>query len=278
MSFSSVPREVVDAAAASGVGLCGTSDEVIPAAEEVLPANLCPLIKSTYGFAYSQKCPFTHFSDLIVGETTCDGKKKMYELLNELKPTYVLHLPQGRLREHEREGWYQEVVGLKEALERLYGIQITDDALRIKPGAQKIQLAGSLTEGTYIYKRDGYYYLFGSAGSCCEGANSTYRVVVARSTKLEGPYVNKSGGRALDNQFETILEGDDFVAGPGHNAEFIEDDNGDTWMIYHGYVRDRANEGRMVFLDKVQWKDGWPYFEGGHASRTSAAPYFKDQQ
>ena len=157
-------------------------------------------------------------------------------------------------------------------------MELTDDALRIKPGAQKIQLAGSLTEGTYIYKRDGYYYLFGSAGSCCEGANSTYRVVVARSTKLEGPYVNKSGGRALDNQFETILEGDDFVAGPGHNAEFIEDDNGDTWMIYHGYVRDRANEGRMVFLDKVQWKDGWPYFEGGHASRTSAAPYFKDLQ
>ena len=93
---SYTPLEVIDAAAASGVGLCGTSDEVIPAAEEVLPANLCPLIKSTYGFAYSQKCPFTHFSDLIVGETTCDGKKKMYELLNELKPTYVLHLPQGQ--------------------------------------------------------------------------------------------------------------------------------------------------------------------------------------
>ena len=160
----------------------------------------------------------------------------------------------------------------------IYMMELTDDALRIKPGAQKIQLAGSLTEGTYIYKRDGYYYLFGSAGSCCEGANSTYRVVVARSTKLEGPYVNKSGGLATNNQFETILEGDDFVAGPGHNAEFMEDDNGDTWMIYHGYVRDRANEGRMVFLDKVQWKDGWPYFEGGHASRTSAAPYFKDQQ
>lgn len=127
---SYTPLEVIDAAGASAVGLCGTSDEVIPAAEEVLPANLCPLIKSTYGFAYSQKCPFTHFSDLIVGETTCDGKKKMYELLGELKPTHVLHLPQGRSREHEREGWYQEVVSLKEALERLYGIEITDDALR----------------------------------------------------------------------------------------------------------------------------------------------------
>ena len=127
---SYTPLEVIDAAGASAVGLCGTSDEVIPAAEEVLPANLCPLIKSTYGFAYSQKCPFTHFSDLIVGETTCDGKKKMYELLGELKPTHILHLPQGRSRAHEREGWYQEVLGLKEALERTYGIQITDDDLR----------------------------------------------------------------------------------------------------------------------------------------------------
>jgi len=91
---SYTPLEIIDAAGASSVALCGTSDEVIPEAEKVLPANLCPLIKSTYGFAYSQKCPFTYFSDMIFGETTCDGKKKMYELLNELKRTHILHLPQ----------------------------------------------------------------------------------------------------------------------------------------------------------------------------------------
>ena len=79
---SYTPLEIIDAAGAASVALCGTSDEVIPEAEKVLPANLCPLIKSTYGFAYSQKCPFTYFSDMIIGETTCDGKKKMYELLN----------------------------------------------------------------------------------------------------------------------------------------------------------------------------------------------------
>lgn len=78
---SYTPLEIIDAAGAASVALCGTSDEVIPEAEKVLPANLCPLIKSTYGFAYSQKCPFTYFSDMIIGETTCDGKKKMYELL-----------------------------------------------------------------------------------------------------------------------------------------------------------------------------------------------------
>ena len=127
---SYTPLEIIEAAGASAVGLCGTSDEVIPAAEEALPANLCPLIKSTFGFAYSQKCPFTYFSDLIVGETTCDGKKKMYELLADLKPTYVLHLPQGRDRAYEREGWYEECHLLKEHLEQLYGITITDDDLR----------------------------------------------------------------------------------------------------------------------------------------------------
>ncbi len=127
---SYTPLEIIDAAGVASVALCGTSDEVIPEAEKVLPANLCPLIKSTYGFAYSQKCPFTYFSDIIIGETTCDGKKKMYELLNELKRTHILHLPQGRDRAYEREGWYEECRLLKEELEGFYGITITDDDLR----------------------------------------------------------------------------------------------------------------------------------------------------
>lgn len=127
---SYTPLEIIDAAGASSVALCGTSDEVIPEAEKVLPANLCPLIKSTYGFAYSEKCPFTYFSDMIVGETTCDGKKKMYELLSELKETHILHLPQGRDRAYESDGWYEECRLLLERLEKLYGIAITDDDLR----------------------------------------------------------------------------------------------------------------------------------------------------
>ncbi len=127
---SYTPLEIVDAAGAASVALCGTSDEVISEAEKVLPANLCPLIKSTYGFAYSQKCPFTYFSDIIIGETTCDGKKKMYELLAELKETHILHLPQGRDRAYERDGWYEECRLLKARLEELYGISITDADLR----------------------------------------------------------------------------------------------------------------------------------------------------
>ena len=127
---SYTPLEVIDAAGAAAVGLCGTSPETIPAAEAVLPANLCPLVKSTYGFALSDKCPFTYFSDLIVGETTCDGKKKMYELLGELKDTYVLHLPPGRGRSWEADAWHEEVRLLKEELERRFDVEITDGALR----------------------------------------------------------------------------------------------------------------------------------------------------
>ena len=127
---SYTPLEVIDAAGAAAVGLCGTSAETIPAAEAVLPANLCPLVKSTYGFALSGKCPFTYFSDLVVGETTCDGKKKMYELLGEVKDTYVLHLPQGRGRPWEADAWYEEVRLFKEELERRFDVEITDGALR----------------------------------------------------------------------------------------------------------------------------------------------------
>ncbi|MFD1899329.1 2-hydroxyacyl-CoA dehydratase [Enterococcus termitis] len=71
-----MPEELVLAAKAIQISLCSTSDETIAAAEEDLPRNLCPLIKSSYGFGKTDKCPFFYFSDLVVGETTCDGKKK----------------------------------------------------------------------------------------------------------------------------------------------------------------------------------------------------------
>lgn len=130
MFCSYTPLELFDAAGVAVVGLCGTSNEPIADAEKVLPKNLCPLIKSSYGFAYTEKCPYTYFCDFIVGETTCDGKKKMFELLNDIKETYVLHLPQSQKREYAKEIWYQEVKLLKEYMEEKYGIEITDEKLR----------------------------------------------------------------------------------------------------------------------------------------------------
>lgn len=130
MFCSYTPLELFDAAGVAVVGLCGTSNEPIADAEKVLPKNLCPLIKSSYGFAYTDKCPYTYFCDFIVGETTCDGKKKMFELLDEIKETYVLHLPQSQKRAYAKDIWYEEIKLLKEKLEEKYGIEITDEKLR----------------------------------------------------------------------------------------------------------------------------------------------------
>lgn len=123
------PNEILDAAGFTSVGLCGMSEETIPAAEAHLPKNLCPLIKSSYGFAVSDKCPYTYFSDLIVGETTCDGKKKMYELLGRIRPTYVLHLPQGH-DSNPLAAWTAELHRFIAFLEERFGVTITEEALR----------------------------------------------------------------------------------------------------------------------------------------------------
>ncbi len=123
------PSEVIMAAGAVPVGLCSFSDETIPDAEQDLPRNLCPLVKSSYGFALTKKCPFFYFSDLIVGETTCDGKKKMYEMLGEFKNVHVMELP-NRQSEMGRKLWREEVVRLKEKLEEQFGVEITEEKLR----------------------------------------------------------------------------------------------------------------------------------------------------
>ena len=125
---SYTPLEIVDAAGAASVALCGTSDEVIPEAEKVLPANLCPLIKSTYGFANSQKCPFTYFSDMIIGETTCDAKKKAYEILGEDVPMYVMDVPQMK-REKDIIKWKDEIAEFAKKVEEFTGNSITPEKL-----------------------------------------------------------------------------------------------------------------------------------------------------
>lgn len=127
---SYTPLEIMDAGGISSVALCGTSNETVSDAELDLPKNLCPLIKATYGFAYTDKCPFTYFADMIIGETTCDGKKKMYELLNDLKEMYVLHLPQSQERAYAKQIWAEELRLLKKRLEEKYNIEITDEQLR----------------------------------------------------------------------------------------------------------------------------------------------------
>jgi len=123
------PTELIRAAGAIPVGLCGKKQEPIQEAEKTLPANLCPLIKSSYGFAAGNTCPFFSFSDFIIGETTCDGKKKMFELLDEIKPTYVMQLPYRTLGDSPLAYWTTEIHRLKAYLEEQTGNTIAPEKL-----------------------------------------------------------------------------------------------------------------------------------------------------
>jgi benzoyl-CoA reductase/2-hydroxyglutaryl-CoA dehydratase subunit BcrC/BadD/HgdB len=124
------PTEMAVAADAIPLPLCGTRNTPIAAAEEILPRNLCPLIKSSFGFAITDSCPFFRFSDIIIGDTTCDGKKKMFELLSRYKTTHVLQLPQNQDLETALPLWRSELERFKTIIEAKTGIHISDERLR----------------------------------------------------------------------------------------------------------------------------------------------------
>ncbi len=121
------PLEVVRAAGAVPAVLCAFADKTIAAAEEDLPANLCPLIKSSYGFIKTDTCPFYSLADAVIGETTCDGKKKMFELIADIKPTHIMDLPQLPDQKEALENWTGMVKKLKGFLETTFNTKVTDD-------------------------------------------------------------------------------------------------------------------------------------------------------
>ena len=123
-----VPEEFCWAAGAIPVSLCAGTQFSVPVAEEVLPRNTCALIKSSYGFKLGRLCPYVQASHLIVGETTCDGKKKMFELLAEQQPVYVMEVPNKR-GTAGRALWQQEVRDFKAKIEELTGNEITAENL-----------------------------------------------------------------------------------------------------------------------------------------------------
>ncbi len=124
------PRELLMAAGAIPVCLCGGSAEMVPPAEEYLPSNLCPLIKSTFGYSVQKVNPFLEMADLLVTETTCDGKKKMYELLADRHPMVVLELPQKPDSPDAFRHWMKEIENLRRELERRFGVTVTETGLR----------------------------------------------------------------------------------------------------------------------------------------------------
>ncbi len=125
-----MPQELPLAMGAATVSLCATSDETIGVAEQDLPRNLCPLIKSSYGFGKTDKCPYFYFSDLVVGETTCDGKRKMFEMMADYKPVHVMRLPNDPTTQQSHDQWKSEIKLLKEQLEDQFEEKISEDSIR----------------------------------------------------------------------------------------------------------------------------------------------------
>lgn len=123
------PVELVRAAGAVAVGLCGKKQAPIPEAERVLPANLCPLIKSSYGYAATGTCPYFNATDFILAETTCDGKKKMFELMNDIKPVHMMRLPT-ETGPQAQALWLAEMRRLADFLGAQTGVAVTEAALR----------------------------------------------------------------------------------------------------------------------------------------------------
>lgn len=155
----------------------------------------------------------------------------------------------------------------------LLQLNVTDDLVITPQISTMVQVAGTAFEGVNIWKRDGYYYLFASIGSCCEGANSTYSTVVGRSKSLTGPYMSKDGGYMLENAYTVVLSKNSAFVGVGHNSILQKDDEENTWMLYHGYQVNKVDDGRLVLLDRVLWdNEGWPYVEGEGASLKSSYP------
>lgn len=131
-----VPDEIIFAAGADRIILCGGKNDTVSIAEQYLPRNICPLIKSSFGSIVNNGCSgvksCSHFGmvDLIVAENTCDSKKKMYELLGDYVPTYVIDLPQRPDSPEALNYFLGELYKFKDVMEQLTGNKITVEQLK----------------------------------------------------------------------------------------------------------------------------------------------------
>lgn len=124
-----VPEEIVRAAGAWSVGLCAGAEFAYDEVEQIMPRNTCALIKSFMGFKLGKVCPYIESADLVVGETTCDGKKKAYELLGDMHDMHVMELPQMK-RDRDLAFWRAEIAEFVTVVEELTGKSVTAESLK----------------------------------------------------------------------------------------------------------------------------------------------------
>ena len=123
-----VPDEIILAAGAIPVALCGGTAFSIPYAEKMFPRDICPLVKSTLGLAFSKTCPYAPIKDLAVGETTCDAKKKTWDVLAQKVNFHVMEVPQKKT-DHAKDLWLTEVRAFRDRVEELTGRRVEGDVL-----------------------------------------------------------------------------------------------------------------------------------------------------
>lgn len=119
-----------------------------------------------------------------------------------------------------------------------------------------------LVEAPWIVRRDGWYYLFYSGDNCC-GPKAHYAVMVARSRSATGPFETLAAATGSANS--VMLERRERWLAPGHNS-VIMDAAGDHWLLYHAIdsrrsrarPADEINSRRVMLIDKLEWRDGWP--------------------
>ena len=166
----------------------------------------------------------------------------------------------------------------------IHHVELTSDGKRLADGAIFEHVAGldvntnptrsRVYEGAYLHHRDGYWYLFASAGRYFD---HSYGIVVGRSKTLEGIFTDKEGKKLSGGHASAILKSgskDDFF-GPGHNGEIITDAKGQDYILYHCHNRvDGKDMGRHTLLQRIYWdKEGWPYFETGKPLIIEQMPY-----
>jgi arabinan endo-1,5-alpha-L-arabinosidase len=162
--------------------------------------------------------------------------------------------------------------------------ELGDDRMSFAPGSEPTNLiwpnpvAGSfprLVEACWVIRHDDYYYLFYSGDNCC-GPEAEYGVMVARSRSATGPFETLEEARGVPHSL-MLFKSERWLA-PGHNS-IVTDKDGQAWMVYHAIdvhrprqrQEDEINSRRILLIDRIEWKDGWP-FVGTPSEEPRAAP------
>lgn len=196
------PGELIAAAGALPVTLCAGSSRPIADAEKHLPTNLCPLVKASYGFALTGTCPYFDLVDYLFADATCDGKKKMFELLGRIKPLHVLQLPQTYQSEESVSIWLREIGKMKIILEELTGKTITEQGLReqirlfnINRRALKTLFELNMHEAPLLYGMEIYNIIEGCGSIACNlerrAAEMEDAAILAKERIGDRPFISK---------------------------------------------------------------------------------------